>query len=374
MIDKDYLIEQLTDQNVLNIMFKLGSQPHGNIDKNEIWFSTICHGGNSHKLCYFKDSKSFHCYTNCGHMSIFTLIMNVEHCSFPTALYMVADELGISNRKGFNKASGISNTYGEINEIKNYLEIRRKKPTILQILPSIPNPNILNYFEDDVFYIGWEEEGISIPTMQYFGIRWYEIENHIIIPHQNINGEIVGIRRRSLQEKDKKNKYMPEILEGITYTHALNLNLYGLYQHKEAIKKFKKVVIAESEKSVMLAHEYYGDNAFVVATCGFNISNWHRDILLSLGVEEVILGFDKDFNVLDFEDVDENDAEYKQCQRYINRVYSLAHKFTSFCRTFVLWDTKNYLKLKDSPFDCGKEILEKLMKEKVEIITKGENE
>jgi hypothetical protein len=51
----------------------------------------------------------------------------------------------------------------------------------------------------------------------------------------------------------------------------------------------------------MLAHEFYGENAFVVATCGFNISKWHRDILLSLGIEEVMLGFDKDFELLDYE-------------------------------------------------------------------------
>ena len=44
--------------------------------------------------------------------------------------------------------------------------------------------------------------------MQVFGIRWYELEKHIIIPHYNINGELVGIRRRSLQEKDKNNKYI----------------------------------------------------------------------------------------------------------------------------------------------------------------------
>jgi len=355
-------------------MYKLGAQPHGSIDKKEIWFATVCHGGDSHKLCYFKESKSFYCYTNCGHMNIFSLIMHVEHCSFTAALSFVANELGINSRQGLNQVAKATNATKEINEIKQYLDIRRKKVSPLKMLLPIENTNILNYFDDSVFYTGWEDEGISISTMQYFGIRWYELEKHIIIPHTNIYGEIVGIRRRSLQEKDKNNKYMPEIIEGISYAHSLNLNLYGLYQNKETIKRLKKVVIVESEKSVMLAHEYYGDNAFVVATCGFNISNWHRDILLSLGAEEVILGFDKDYNVLDFIDADENDVEYKKCQRYIDRVYSLAYKFTSFCRTFVLWDTFNKLDKKDSPFDKGQETLEFLMKHKVEITTNREEE
>ena len=373
MLDKDYLIDQLTEQNVLNIMYRLGVQPHGSTQRKEIWFQTICHCGDSHKLCYFKETKSFYCYTNCGHMSIFNLIMQVEHCSFSSALSIVADELGINSRQGLNKSTSISNSYKEINEIQNYLSLRRKTSEILNQIPVLENTNILNYFEDNVFYEGWIQEGISILTMKYFGIRWYELEKHIIIPHVNSDGEIVGIRRRSLQEKDKNNKYMPEILEGVIYTHSLNMNFYGLFQHKEAIKKYKKVVIVESEKSVMLAHEYYGDDAFVVATCGFNISNWHRDILLSLGVEEVILGFDKDFNELDFTESDENNTEYKKFQRYVNRVYSLAYKFTSYCRTYVLWDRFNKLDIKDSPYDKGKETLEFLMENKIQITTNRED-
>jgi len=211
--------------------------------------------------------------------------------------------------------------------------------------------------------------------MQKFGISWYESGKSIIIPHKNINGEIIGIRRRSsLLEEDKDNKYMPLILEGEIYSHSLNMNFYGLWEHLEAIKKFKKVVIVESEKSCMLAQEFYGDNAFVIATCGFNISNWHRDILLKLGIKEIILGFDKDFNILEFDEYDENDPEYLKFTRYVNRINSLAQKFTSFFTTYVLWDTDSkLLNKKDSPFDQGKEVLEYLMKNKIEITTNDIN-
>ena len=210
--------------------------------------------------------------------------------------------------------------------------------------------------------------------MKKFDIRWYELQKHIIIPHTNIKGEVVGIRRRSLQEKDVRNKYMPETVQGITYTHSLNMNLYGLDKHLRGILKTKKVLIVESEKSVLLAHDYYGEEAFVVATCGFNISNWHRDMLLSLGVEEVILGFDKDYSSADFEDYDPDSEEYKKYERFVNRIYSLAHKFTSYCRTYVLWDSFGLLDKKDSPFDKGKEVLETLMKSKIEIDTEREEE
>lgn len=353
-------------------MYKLGAKLYGSTDRKELWFNTICHGGDSHKLCYFKNSKSFYCYTNCGYLSIYSLIMSVEKCSFSSSLYFVANELGINSRIGFNQNTRVSNIGKELNDIKQYLDIRKKKSSQPTILPEIQNKKILDYFEDDVFYSGWIREGISIPTMKYFGVKWYELEKHIIIPHFNVNGEVIGIRRRSLQEKDKKNKYMPTIIEGISYAHPLNQNLYGLYEHYEAIKKSKKVIIVESEKSVMLAHEYYGSNAYVVATCGFNISNWHRDVLLGLGVEEVILGFDKDYNILKYTNADVNSAEYKKCLRYIDRVYSLAYKFAPFCRTYVLWDTFDKLEINDSPFDKGVKTLEFLLQNKVEITTNRE--
>ena len=374
MIDKDYLLENITEENVLNILKDFNIFPYSNkIKDNEIWFETVCHGGNSHKLCYFRDSKTFYCYTNCGFMNIFSFLMKIIHGSFTDALKLVSKELGINNRYGFNNKNYNKDIRNEFSTINKYLSIRRKKHKELIHLPQISNINIMNYFENNVFYQGWIDEGISISTMQNFDISWYESGKSIIIPHKNINGEIVGIRRRSLLEEDKDNKYMPLILEGEVYSHSLNMNIYGLWEHLKGIKKFKKVLIVESEKSCMLGQEYYGDDAFVIATCGFNISNWHRNLLLKLEVREVILGFDKDFKILEFNEYDEDDPEYLKFQRYVNRINSLAQKFTPFFTTYVLWDVDGKLNKKDSPLDQGREVLEFLMLNKIEITTNDIN-
>lgn len=371
MIDKDYLLEHITEEQILGILERFGAVPFGAIKDNEMWFVTICHCGDSHKLCYYRDSKSFNCYTNCGRMSLFSLIMKVKNCTFPESVTFIANEIGISNRYGFNTRYVSGNQ--ELMKIDRYIQIRKHIKKEIEHLPKVET-TILNYFEEDVFYSGWIQEGISIETMKCFGICWYEVQKHIIIPHANIYSELVGIRRRSLQEKDLKNKYMPETIQGITYTHSLNMNLYGLDKHLPGIKKTKKVLIVESEKSVMLAHEFYGENAFVVATCGFNISNWQRDLLLSLGVEEVMIGYDKDHNPQEFDDYDRDSEEFKKYERFVNRIYSLAHKFTSYCRTYVLWDNLGLLDKKMSPFDRGQEVLETLMKNKIEISTEREEE
>lgn len=366
MIDKDCLLERITEEQILDILKSFGALPYGTFKQNEIWFKTICHGGDSHKLCYFRDSKSFYCYTNCGKMSLFNLIMKLRNCNFGEAINYVANVVGISNRHG------ISNSLPRINQelaiIDKYIAIRKRKTGEIKNLSSI-DENILQYFEDDVFFEGWIDEGISIETMKEFGVCWYESEKHIIIPHRNLKGELVGIRRRSLQEKDQNNKYMPETIQGKTYTHSLNMNFYGLDKHLKGIKKTKKVVIVESEKSVMLAHQYYGEDAFVIATCGFNISNWHRDMLLNLGVEEVMLGFDRDYDLMAFEKCEEDNPEYKKCQRYVKRINTLAQKLTPYFTVYILYDYEGLTGLKCSPFDCGKEILEKIMKQKIEITT-----
>lgn len=370
MIDKDYLLTKINIEAILEIMSEFGAEPHQIKADKEIWFNTICHDGDSHKLCYFIETHTFFCYTNCGQMSIFTFIMQMLQCTFSDSLIYLANKLRVNTRTGFHKNNNyLATAKKEIQQIDKYILLRRKKIKTIENLPCVQT-KILNYFENDMFYIGWIEEGISIETMIHFNILWYEIGKHIIIPHTNAEGELIGIRRRSLIEQEQK--YMPVHLEGILYNHSLNLNFYGLYEHMRGIKKFKKVVIVESEKSVLLAYEYYGEDAFVIATCGFNISNWHKDLILNLGVEEVMLAFDKDFDITSFEEGNNPSQENKRFEMHIQRLYSLAHKFSAFCRTYIIWDRYNCLNIKDSPFDRGKETLEFLMKHKIEINTNRE--
>lgn len=375
MIDKDILLERLTTDHILTLMAEMGEYPFKtNDEKGEVWFRTVCHNGDSHKLCYYTESKQFHCYTNCGSLSVYNFFMQVKSINFKEVLVLLGEKVGMYQRKGLDLSKIHYEFIKEMKIIDKYRSMRNSKKIIdttpLKAIESLPHND---FFENNVFYKGWIDEGIRVSTMQYFGIKWYESSKAIIIPHSNIDGEVIGIRRRSLLKEDEGKKYMPLILEGVMYTHPLNMNFYGLFHHKKGIQKFKKVMIVESEKSVLLAHEFYGSDAFVIATCGFNISNWHRDVLLDIGVEEVILGFDKDFDINYFESMDdENNFEYKKFEAYVKRVQSLANKLSPYFRTYVIWDRYEKLGIKDSPFDCGKDNLEFLMKNKIEITTESE--
>lgn len=369
------VLDKITEEEILNIIYEITKEKPFKIKEKEIWFSTVCHGGDSHKLCYFRESKDFYCYTNCGKMNLFSFIMNIRNCSFKEALSFLGARVGLRKRQGIS-----SNISPFLKEEQSFLERRKKnRQGTSKIFKANPIPiiedSILNYFEP-VYYLGWIEEGITIETMQKYNIRWYEARKHIIIPHYNIYGQLVGIRRRTLNEEEiPYGKYMPESVwdkydGSVEFAHSLGLNLYGLNHTKKAIKQSKTVIVVEGEKSVLLSDSYFGDNSIAIATCGFTISNWQRDILLKLGIDEIVIAFDKDFNPLDFEGKEEqlkNTNEYKKYERFCDRLINIGEKFAPYCKVTIIWDRENLLDIKDSPFDKGKEIFERLYKEREEI-------
>lgn len=340
-----------------------------------LWFRTICHDGDSHKLCYFTETKDFYCYTCCGKMTFFNFIKKIKNLKeeeFYQAVSYVAQKVGINasrDRIGVGEKVIARECREKFEAVARRREQMLYNPPIVEI-NKFYDDSILKYFDENTFYKGWIDEGISIDTMRKFGIRWYEYQKHIIIPHYNINGQLVGIRRRSLKPEDKNNKYMPEFLEGKSYEHSLGLNLYGLYENQEAIKRKKRAIIVEGEKSVLLSDSFFGNESVAVATCGFNVSNWQLQSLFKLGVNEILLGFDKDFDILKEEEYKKDEKTWKDYNRYLDRLDSLCQRISKGgqAHVYLIRDRNGLLNIKDSPFDQGKKTLEKLIKDKKKII------
>ena len=69
--NKDKIREALTANDIKLILADLGAGEPSKISDTEMVFSTcVCHGGDSQKLYYYLDSKTFHCYT-CGDTMIY---------------------------------------------------------------------------------------------------------------------------------------------------------------------------------------------------------------------------------------------------------------------------------------------------------------
>ena len=365
MIDKDELKDSLTTEDINKIFEYFNVDSFVN-KQGVLQAETACHNrhGGSHKLYYYPDSQQFHCFTDCAeNFNIFDLVIKIqetrgETIDFKESLNLVASILGISTYRstkpmeGFNQDKKLINDWDWINKVS-----RRKKitPTFNYI-----DDKFLSKFEK-WFTLAWYEEGISIETQKKFHIRYYPERNQTVIPHRDPEGRIIGVRVRNWNEDALEyGKYMPLYYKNEGYTHPLGFNLYGLYENKEAIKKHKKVVIVEGEKSAMISHSMFGDNNFCVALCGSSMNQYQADLLLDLGVREVMIAMDKEYIG------DEPDEDYME------KVNKIARLFVNKVDVYHLTDTRFKVKYKQCMLDMGKDVVIDVMENDKHKIVKME--
>lgn len=340
--------QKLTSVDIDKILFEFGAAKYEDNPKYNL-YSTICHnsyGGGSRKLYYYKDRKIFHCYTECGSFDIFKLLEKVSDMDFKESIDYLCKILGIGNG---NKLKGFG-------VVKADPCIESEEEIVIDI-PTIDNPFILDIFQKQDL-IEWKSEGIGQESLDKFNIRFYVHQNKIIIPHYNRNGEMVGIRGRALSQVDVDagRKYMPLFIGKKDFSHPLRSNLYGLHISKNAIAHFKKVIIFEGEKSVLLMDTYYKNNSIAVAVCGSNFSKSQLFLLQELGIKEIIFAFDKQYN---------NAISEKVWEMKMKKIQS---KIPEDIETTFIWDEiDGLLDYKDSPIDKGQKIFEKLLKKRKKL-------
>lgn len=366
--DKDQLKENLTADDVIRLLHKLGAENVTDLSetKGYITANTICHNlhDGSEKLYYYVDSQLFYCFTECScSFDIYELVqkrfrLHNNEISFAKVVEWVAQQSGKSFGFGFGEVEiKPPPVQSELEWMNRFV---RKKTKLEE--PPVYNDKILEVFSK-VHHPSFLEDGISHRAMDKFEIMYYNKEERIVIPHRNKDGGLIGIKGRATRqdEIDRGFKYIPITVQNKMYNFPTHSNLYGLYQNQETIKRLKKVIIFESEKSVMQCETYWPNHNFSVALCGRNISQYQIDMLLELGVEEVQLALDKEFKEI-------GSLEY---QRDIEHILKIGSKFAPYVRVYTLFDRYGLLDYKDSPSDKGKEILVQLMKKKEEIFSKS---
>lgn len=348
-MDYNEIISQLRDKSVLELMKKLGCDRYIEHETYFI-FPTICHNTDvedaSMKLYFYKDTKLFVCYTSCGNMSIFNFLKHyyqerqIEYDWYED-IYQV-----ILNCSNFNENKSFTIAYKSIKDKYTYTKKVKKLP--------IYNEGVLDCFTK--FYPSeWLNDGISKETMDKYNILYSISQNKIIIPHYDVHNKLVGIRGRALDKWEIENvgKYLPVKVEKTWYKHPLSMNLYGLNQNKNNIKKTGICFLMESEKSVMQMESFSRPNCSV-AVCGSNFNKYQLNLLLmECNPKEIVICFDKE--------------ELKGEDNYFYKLYNLGKKYSNYCNFSFVYDMKDLLDLKDSPTDKGEEIFERLIKERVII-------
>lgn len=353
------LKDRLSDDDIKELLNKLGAEI--SYEDDEYWISnTICHHGNKHKLYYYKDSKAFHCYTQCGQMDIIGLVMeSKEFDDFPKAINWICVQLNINARRG-----GFNFNQEQISDwefISKYKKKSKRRRVTLEPL-EIYDDKILNIFLP-LYTKAWIDDGISIETMRKYEIMYCMLRHKIIIPHRDMRNNLIGIRARATieDEIEEYGKYAPyRSSDNMIYNHPLGRNLYGLNKNIKAIQKKRKIMLVEAEKSVLQCDTMFGDESFTVSLCGCNLTEYQKAIILLLGVREVIIALDKQYETVDSE-------EYYKWVKHIKE--NIIDKLSPYVKVTVLWDVADLLPYKASPTDRGKEILLKLMDNKICVST-----
>lgn len=348
-MDIKELRESLTSDQIKDLLEKYDVH---SVHENQLYiqFPTCCHNleGGSHKLYYYKDNHIFKCYTECDSVfDIFELIQKMEElrnceCNLPQAIRIV----------GFDPTENIEPDIEKKEDLGSLQYLQKTHSLIVPRMTynGIQNDVLSNFTFNEKYLEPWIQEGITPKVLQIFGIK-YDVANLvIIIPHKDINGSIIGVRGRFMSEYTTV-KYMPITWNGVTLAHPLRGNLYGLYENKAVIEKNKTVILFESEKSVLKFSSFFGhENNFSVATCGNKVTNEQIQILQDMGVKNVILAFDKDYD---------NSADQIKVQSHYNEI---AKRLSVYFNTSVMFDYGNLLGLKDAPIDKGRAVFEELFK------------
>lgn len=350
MIDIQSLKSQLTDDRIIELMDTLGA-PLMKADSNNLIFPSICHHGAdamSHrpKLWFNQERQVFHCWV-CGlHTDVIGLIQHVKNLDFNQAVSYICSILHLQ--------------VGQIEQneqLDNWAELRRFLPN------AEPEPDklltydksILSLF-DHLYPQEWLDYGISADILDKFGIGWYARQACISIPVV-LNGQLVGVRGRYTREQDvAKGKYRPICtLDGTVLKFPSSACLYGYDQNKVAIEKSRQVVLFESEKSVLKAPSYNLYNA--LAVFGSNISKQHIQLLLELGVNDVVLAFDSDYKQVD-------DDEFKF---FVVKMKKLAAKLKPFFNCSIVYNNQGYDMYKCNMMDISYEQAMKLWESRVRV-------
>lgn len=295
MINIQVIKDRLTTDDIQTI---LGVAPVS-VTQKQIIFPSVCHhpldyGKHKPKLYYYPATKSFYCFS-CGFSGdIFSVIIRLRKINFFEAVKYVCYVCHID-------IDGLENegSYDDWQKLKRFLKGKNTDST--STLKTY-DESILNLFEKK-YCKEWLDYGITKATMDLFNILWYAKTAQIVIPVY-MEGALVGIRGRYIRKKDvDKGKYKPLTdTNDNTYSFPSSKVFYGLDINKTEIEKRKSVILVEAEKTVIKFHEWGIYNC--LAVFGSNISKWHIQTLLSMGVKTVILGFDSDFKTIGDKDYD----------------------------------------------------------------------
>ena len=166
-MDARKVSNMLSERDIWTLLEDLDARPRdmGNVIENE----TICHHGDSHKLYYYKDSGNFHCYTGCGSMSVFDLVMKSLDMEFGAHSPILLANLTLVTRLILRMDLLLRKLRTQEKKLRQKL-----KKTDMPAIETLSESLLDDYY--DLFHQSWLDDGIGTRSMRRHNIKIQHIE------------------------------------------------------------------------------------------------------------------------------------------------------------------------------------------------------
>lgn len=271
-------------------------------------------------LCPFHNEKSpsfsvspskqmYYCFGCGAGGNVFTFIMEYENYSFPEALKMLADRVGVplpeeEVNEEMKKQQNLRSSILDVNKMAaKYFYYQLRSENGAQAMKYLKDRALgddtihrfglgySNKYSNDLYkYL--KSKGISDELLAQSGLMnvdekrgmYDKFWNRVIFPIMDVNGRVIGFGGRVMGEGKPKYLNSPE-----TKVFDKSRNLYGLHIARSARKK--NILVCEGYMDVISMHQAGFTNA--VASLGTALTSQHASLLRRY-TEEVILTYDSD--------------------------------------------------------------------------------
>ena len=266
------------------------------------------HNDHSPSLIISPEKQIFNCFTCRTGGNVFSFVMKYENVSFAEAVSIVAKKVGFNLKNDVFVKS--ENKYSKDYEIYEYamkyylnnINTTDGSKARDYLLKRGINETIIKEFKlgysgssKDTFYKLATNKGWDIETLNKLGLinkvneNVYDtFINRVVIPIENLKGEVVGFTGRIFNGEDNTAKYLNTKETEIFKKSSL---LFNYHNAKNYIRDRKSVIVVEGNLDAIKMSAKGFKN--VVALMGVALSNEQIDILKRLKVP-VILMLDND--------------------------------------------------------------------------------
>lgn len=266
------------------------------------------HNDHSPSLIISPEKQIFNCFTCRTGGNVFSFVMKYENVSFAEAVSIVAKKVGFNLKNDVFVKS--ENKYSKDYEIYEYamkfylnnINTADGSKAREYLLKRGINETIIKEFKlgysgssKDTFYKLATNKGWDIETLNKLGLinkvneNVYDtFINRVVIPIENLKGEVVGFTGRIFNGEDNTAKYLNTKETEIFKKSSL---LFNYHNAKNYIRDRKSVIVVEGNMDAIKMSAKGFKN--VVALMGVALSKEQIDILKRLKVP-VILMLDND--------------------------------------------------------------------------------